>query len=182
MDEQWRPVTGHERRYSVSSLGRVMSTAGQYAGRIYTGRTATNGYLYIDLYSDGSKTRALVHRLVAEAFIGQPKPEAPWVNHRDGNKRNNAVDNLEWTSPGGNNAHAYRTGLKTPTDVRGERNPRAKLSADQVAEIRRLSGEVGQRRLALMFGVSRSTIQWVQKGRNWPSEWPEDLRVQEFPR
>lgn len=178
MTELWLPISGFERAYEVSDEGRIRSLAGQYAGRIFRGRTARNGYLYFDLCANGEKARFLVHRLVAIAHIGPAPDDSPWINHRDGNKRNNRVTNLEWVSPSENNAHAYRSGLKKPTDARGERNPRAKLTREQVHEIRSLSGTVSQRHLAARYGVSKSTIQWIQKGRNWPA----DLRVQEFPR
>ena len=74
-----------------------------------------NGYLYVSKQSGRKTKHYYVHRLVAEAFIENPlnKPE---VNHIDGNKRNNIVENLEWCTRGENIIHAYKTGLNTPSE------------------------------------------------------------------
>src|SRR5262249_50848019 len=93
---------------------------------------------------------------------------------RDGVKTNNVPSNLEWVTQGENIAHAFRTGLRAPPDFNGEKNPRARLTIQQVAEIRAAAGKESQKALAHRFGVAKSTIQWVIKGRNWrPAERPE---------
>lgn len=69
-----------------------------------------SGYLFLQLYYDNVSTRAYIHRLVAQAFIPNPENK-PTVNHKDGNKGNNHVDNLEWSTYKENNAHAIATGL-----------------------------------------------------------------------
>ena len=105
--EEWRPMIDPRsgRRVSgrmVSSQGRIKSRA----GRISLGSSREDGYLFTILRL-GSKPRyELVHRLVAASFLGlPPSPEHSQINHKDGNKSNNAVENLEYVTPAENNAH-----------------------------------------------------------------------------
>lgn len=112
MQEVWKPVKGYEGVYEVSSLGNVASLNYRCTGRRQLLRQgiATVGYPVV-LLSFGEKAKmAYVHRLVADTFIPNPD-EKPQVNHLDGNKRNNAVSNLEWCSGQENMKHAARTGL-----------------------------------------------------------------------
>lgn len=111
--EEWRPVRGLEDNYEVSNLGRVRrikSGCGTYEGRILNFLNHSNGYVIAPMTLNSKKHRRYVHRMVAEAFIPNPdgKPE---VNHIDGNKHNNCVDNLEWATRSENNRHMFRTGL-----------------------------------------------------------------------
>lgn len=117
MKEQWKPVKGFEGKYIVSSKGNVMSVPRTYTdelGRDYMvdGITLTKcddarGY---DRVKFGDSGMMRVHRLVAEAFIPNPL-NLPEVNHKDGNKKNNCVENLEWVTHQGNIVHAVETGL-----------------------------------------------------------------------
>jgi hypothetical protein len=171
-DERWLPVPSYESIYAVSSLGRVRRDGagqGATAGRILTPKKAPNGYLYVDLSKGDRKTRFGIHRLVAMAFISLPPFDGAEVNHKDTIKTNNVPENLEWMTTLENVRHAVANGLVGGKSMPGELNPRAKLSAVQVAEIRSLKGIVGQVRLAKQYGVSKSTIYWIHKGRNWAS-------------
>lgn len=117
MAEQWRPVKGYEGKYIVSNKGNVMSVPRTYIdklGRDYMidGITLTKcdngkGYDHVRL---GKHTMKQLHRIVAEAFIPNPL-NLPEVNHKDGNKKNNCVENLEWVTHQGNVIHAVETGL-----------------------------------------------------------------------
>lgn len=103
--EYWRPVVGYEGLYEVSNLGRIKSFDTYRKGpngsiRICKGRilkpwTTKNGYLLVNLYKNGKKKKFYVHRLVAEAFLPNPD-NLPEVNHKDENKLNNNVENLEF--------------------------------------------------------------------------------------
>lgn len=174
MSERWKPIAGWEDLYSVSDRGRVRRDAGgrgAVAGRVLTAKRTAKGYRHVDLSRDDRKTRRLVHQLVAEAFLPPRPSENHHPNHLDGIKSNNVVGNLEWATPAENAAHAARLGLSAR--LTGERNGRAKLSGDQVNEIRRLRGSLGQRAIAARFGVARSLVQRIHQGRAW-SELPHD--------
>jgi len=107
-----------------------------------------------------------IHRLVAEAFIPNPMMKK-CVNHKDGNKTNNNVENLEWATHSENTSHAYATGLQSA----GEAIETAKLTCDDVKYIRshyiRRDKEFGRIPLARKFGVSTDTISDVCNGRSW---------------
>jgi len=106
-----------------------------------------------------------VHRLVAEEFLPNPD-DKPQVNHIDGDKSNNRVDNLEWVTGAENVQHAFRTGLRVPT--RGRLNGNAKLTDEQVDEIRAAVGARGiGRQLAKKFGVSEATISFIRSCKRW---------------
>ena len=96
MEEIWKPVEGYNGRYEVSNHGRVKSYAQDTKkGKIKNGHPTFRGYRQILLYDgNGTKKWYPIHRLVASAFIENPD-NLPQVNHKDENKANNFVDNLE---------------------------------------------------------------------------------------
>lgn len=107
----WRTVVDRP-KYEISSTGYVKN---KKTGRILSPESYKDkSYLFVGLCGDGGRKMKLIHRMVAEAFIPNPdnKPE---VNHKDGNKTNNRVDNLEWVTSSENVIHAYNTGLKKPS-------------------------------------------------------------------
>ena len=104
--EIWKDIQGYEGLYQVSNLGRVRSRNG-----LIHLNTNNYGYKHVTLSKSNVQKTALVHRLVAEAFIENPF-ELPQINHKDGNKNNNAVINLEWTTQKDNNRHAIKTNLR----------------------------------------------------------------------
>lgn len=117
MEEVWRPVVGYEGQYEVSNLGRVRSLdrivksrvrSGQkIKGRMLTKR-CHKGYFRVALSENNSTSNFFVHRLVAAAFI--PNPEnLPCVNHKNENKLDNRVENLEWCTYEYNNNYGMRT-------------------------------------------------------------------------
>lgn len=101
--ESWRPVVGYEGLYEVSDKGRVKSFL-KIKNRIL--KPVNDNYLRVDLYKNGKNNLKLIHRLVAEAFIKNPNTK-PQVNHIDGNKHNNTIENLEWVTAKENGKHAY---------------------------------------------------------------------------
>lgn len=140
---------------------------------IKTGKTLkpykrTTGYAAIKLYKEGRTKRWAIHRLVMHVFLG---PSALQVNHRDGNKLNNQLDNLEYITARENMRHARKLGLVKvgePGGYVGSANGRAKLNEEQVQEIKRLLQQ-GSRiiSLAKKYNVHVNTIQRIKSGKRW---------------
>lgn len=109
--EEWRDIPGYEGLYQVSDDGRVFSTKrhGSSGGEL-KGFVRRDGYEYFILYGNGKKLQIGGHRLVAIAFIPNPDNKRE-VNHKNGIKTDNRVDNLEWVTPKENTAHAFYSGL-----------------------------------------------------------------------
>lgn len=121
-------------------------------------------YFQVEVHVGGRRRTAKVHRLIALAFIPNPY-DLPQVNHKDGNKYNNSLSNLEWSSAKENVDHSYQLGLACN---KGERHPRKILSLKQVEEIKTkrdrgaLLKDLGEE-----YGVSLSTIGKITTGVNW---------------
>lgn len=92
MKEIFKPIKGLEGLYSISNLGRVRN---EKFNRILNPSLKNNGYYYHNLSVNGKKKNFYIHRLIAEAFIPNPY-DYPVINHKDENKTNNSIDNLEW--------------------------------------------------------------------------------------
>lgn len=140
MTEIWRDIQGYEGRYQISSLGRVKSLSrnvNNHTGHIKLNecilkqRTDYKGYMRIDIRDNtGVRHYFGIHRLVAQAFIPNPNNK-PQVNHINGNKADNRLENLEWCTNSENQKHAYRTGLNHVTGKAG-RPKRPVLQIDMV--------------------------------------------------
>lgn len=120
-EEIWKDIPGYEGYYQVSSLGRVRSmdrvVKGRWGHRLQRGAMMKlgqdfDGYLELGLTKDGKQRDYRVNRLVAITFIPNPR-NLPVVHHKDNNKKNNRVDNLEWTTVQYNTQHAIDTGRLT---------------------------------------------------------------------
>ena len=147
----------------VSNFGEVKSH-----GKIIKGEITSGGYRRVHVSHKGVQYKFLVHRLVAEAFILNPK-RLPEVNHIDGNKQNNSVDNLEWCTRSQNTSHAFKTGLR---NYNGCKNPHSKLTQSDVETIRRIyvrgkHCENNSYGLAKRYNVSPKTIQNVVNGNHY---------------
>jgi DNA-binding transcriptional regulator YiaG len=120
-----------------------------------------SGRVYANFTWRGITKSLLINRIVAIRFLPNPQ-NLPQVNHIDGNKENNALSNLEWSSGSDNEKHAHRTGLKSG---RGSANSNAKLTSTEVQEIR--ASEQTTQDLADRYGVGRSTIANIRRGTTW---------------
>jgi len=132
--EIWNPVVEFEGLYEVSTFGRVKSIdhivpCKNGSNRISTGKIlelkeSSRIYFKVALYKNGKPKSLMVHRIEAIAFIPNPDNK-PFVNHKDGNKLNNYLYNLEWSTVSENTQHSYDNGLQTPpwNGITGYDNP-----------------------------------------------------------
>ncbi len=172
--EIWKLVAGTRDKYAVSNYGRlkrVVSGQSTCPNYILSQKIGVRGYCC-------HSGLGITHRLVLEAFIGVC-PEGKECNHKDGNKLNNRLENLEWVTRSENIKHAYKLGLKKRPSgesnpmfgvhLGGERNPRAVLTLRQVNEIRRqyVLGKVTQKILAERFDVSGSAVWNIVNNHTW---------------
>lgn len=121
MKEEYRDIDGFP-NYQVSNYGNVRNTK---SNKLKKPGYAKDNYLKVDLYKDSKRTTKKVHRLVADAFLPQD-PQRPDINHKDGNRENNEVTNLERCTKSENMKHAYKTGLAKPHasyGMLGKKNP-----------------------------------------------------------
>jgi len=157
---EWRRLSSPYRNYEVSDAGAV-----RRGGREMAGAVDRYGYRTVLLSYAGLSKRFKVHRLVCEAFHGEPSAGQD-ARHLDGNRSNNASSNLAWGSRAQNVMDAVRHG--THHANRGESHPKAKLTAEQVASARdrhRL-GESG-RSLAREYGITSANMSRLLRGETW---------------
>lgn len=179
--EEWRVCPGFP-NYSVSNTGRVKRTgrtSGARPGMILKGQLSSHGYTRVGVCRNRKKFFCSVHRLVAFAFIGDPPEGKTQVNHLNGIKTDNRVENLEWASPEDDLIHRMRTGL-VPTGTRsgsythperrprGERHGMARLTEDDIRGIRALaqSGH-GPKAIGRAFGISKTHASRIINGLSW---------------
>jgi hypothetical protein len=167
MKNYWRNIKGFS-GYLVSNTGLVKSLPGRYkkSKKPYLLKPwVCAGYRIVQLGDRYEKNVIKVHRLVAMAFIPNPSKKKE-VNHKDGNKLNNHVSNLEWCTRAENAAHAGVMGLmKRPSGVK---NPAAKLSEKKVIAIIKLlkKGHL-QKEIAAKYSVVAGTISHIANKTTW---------------
>lgn len=155
--EFWREIFDG---YFVSTFGKVESIKRGKRRRL-SPKTKKNGYLEVALSINGRRKCCLIHRLVALAFIPNPD-DKPEVNHVNGDKTDNRVENLEWATASENQCHAYATGLQTVR--RNEDASAAKFTNEQVRFIRDNPQGLSRAEIARMFDVHQTTISAIQLG------------------
>lgn len=167
--ETWREVPGYEGIYEVSDRGRVRTLVtrvrGYKAGAELKQTPSADGYLTVTLILDGQNRKEYAHRLVMLAFVGAPGDLD--VNHKNGVKDDNRVENLEYMTRRDNIVHSLRV-LGRIRGLRGEQHQDAKLTVEGVREIRRrlTTGETCHS-IAKDFGVTPSAIRQIKIGRSW---------------
>lgn len=182
--EDFEDIKGYEGRYAVSRSGRVYSypNRSHKKGKILVVGNNKNyglGYNTVGLLKDGVYVKKFVHRLVAETFIPTDLSYKIEVNHIDGDRINNSVENLEWVSHKENMEHALDIGLIERAiprirthfvDISRENKFAVKkLSVEDIDRVKKLYSEIPSlRKLAKMFSVSHETIRQalLQKGSN----------------
>jgi len=146
--------------YTMSRWGKRMQK--NLSGKIMSNKTDGNGYKFISLSNNGNKSIFRINRLVLCTFDNKPYKYKLWVNHIDGIITNNHISNLEWVTASENQIHAFKIGLKKPTD-------NSKLTEQQVIKIRNeYIGKRGQQiALAEKYGVTQSNISAIVLNKSW---------------
>lgn len=158
--ELWRPVKGFEGVYSVSTLGRVrreVSISGKTLSKILPTGQFKSGYCYRQLTNRRVKRVASIHALTLETFGGKSPSPTYEINHKNGVKNDNRINNLEYVSRSENLIHAAKRGLMsknlTPAKVR------------EIRQLRRLGWSLGK--IQKKLGVCKSTVGRVASGKYW---------------
>lgn len=163
-NEEWRPVPGFERVYEVSNLGRVRSLKFGKKKTMVGGFTRA-GYRKVTFLLDGEQTTHLVHRLVVDAFLPHD-PARQQTNHKNGNKADNRLENLERASPSDNRRHALDV-LKV-TIHRGSSHSATHLVERDVITMRQMERDGWSHRdIARRFAVSHGAVQAICSRKNW---------------
>lgn len=154
--EIWKPVPGFEQYYLCSNTGQVKN--------INTNKLLSqykNRYLNVTLIKDKKRFLVGAHRVIATTFVENPNNK-PYVNHKDGNRYNNNVVNLEWVTAKENSEHAISTGLHK---IKGIEHPNNKLSEEQVLFI--FNSTLKCEELSKIFQVTSGTCANIKNGRLW---------------
>ncbi len=169
-NEIWKDVVGYETIYEVSNMGNVRRKEGSkyYRGLLLKLSPAKDGYCLVKLCNGKTQVSYLAHRLVAIAFLENPESKRE-VNHKNGIKMDNRIDNLEWATPTENQMHAIKNGLKTFKTISGDKQYNSKLSQESVEYIKSnfVKGKTPLKYFAEKFGVHVTTICKITANKNW---------------
>lgn len=177
--ETWKEIPGFNGYYEASTYGRIRRMKNEtiykdgriahFSQTILTPAKTKKGYLSVYLSVKSRKYTISVHKLIAITFIPNPENKKT-VNHKDLNKENNYVENLEWMTNKENMQHAFKNGVYIERNkytiknlgvhfgLSGEKNHSAKLTDKQVIEIRKLKGILTLKKIAEIYNVSQSLI------------------------
>jgi hypothetical protein len=160
--EEWKDVVDYENFYEVSSHGRFRL---KRTNKVSTRKPASVGYIIVDLFKNGYRKVEYLHILVLQHF-GPTKPTSLHeCNHKDGNRSNNHIDNLEWVTRKENLHHRWEV---LHTGNIGERHGMARLTEQQVKEIRQLQNQgLGKTAISRIVGVSAGCIQAIMQKKTW---------------
>lgn len=174
LEEEWRPVVGYENLYEVSNFGRVRSKEAEvrqrYGTRTRRSRmkkiiTNENGYCTVNLFKDNKIKIHKCHRLLMTAFVPNPEKKRV-INHKDGDKQNNHISNLEWSTHKENSIHAVQNGLAA--SLKGEDCHNTFLTNRDIYEIRLLHyNGIRYSTLAKVFGMHEKNISQIVNRKNW---------------
>lgn len=150
--------------YTVSNKGRVYNTRNKKYLRLTPNK---KGYIRVSIYlPDGRIKRMSVHVMVAETFIGEKSSSEYQVDHIDGDKANNNVDNLEWVTPSENICRAYNLGLKTA--VKGSDNPVSTYTEEQIHTACKLAQEgYSIPKISKKVNIPKSYLYGILRGDHW---------------
>lgn len=159
-----KEIKGYEGLYFCNLNGDIFSNPKKTrkgVRKMKPSKYIKSGYLSIDLCKEGKVNKYLVHRLIANAFIPNPENK-PEVNHINGNKTDNRVQNLEWNTKSENQLHSITKGLRTTV---GEKNSQSKLTECNVLKI--LLDNRKYSEISLEYRISVPTISDIKRGYSW---------------
>ena len=192
--EEFRPIAGFE-QYEISNLGNVKSNTSHRMGKLLNPQKDKMGYLHVRMYDpnetrrypNGNKYAKLekVHRLVADAFLDKPETDKYLeVNHINGDKSDNRVENLEWVTRGENIRHAHETGLFDEGIKRGGYTRRKLLKVTYSdGSVNYMKGVLAT---AISLGISTTGMKkWADRGiphpeHGWRVEYVKELPMGEI--
>ncbi len=165
-DEIWKTIKNYEGWYEVSNKGRIKQIkkrAGTPIGKILKLGNCF-GYNRVELNKNANAQKFRVGRLAAFAFIGFPNKNQQ-INHKNGIKNDDRIENLEWVTPSENTLHSRRI----LGHCRGELNGLSKLTKIEVIEIKKLlkKNNITQVKISKIFNVTPQAIYQIKKGANW---------------
>jgi len=168
MKEIWKDIKGFKGLYQISNLGRVKSLKKKRGflilkEKILKSHLDNLGYQMLTLVKNKKHKQYRIHRLVAIAFISNLNNKKE-VNHIDGNKSNNNILNLEWSTRSENMKHADKMGLR---NINGENNNKSKLKNENIIFIRKNKNKYSQKELAFLFNVTNANICSILKNKTW---------------
>ena len=165
--EVWKDVKGYEGLYRVSNLGRCKSLERRVGIQngfrikkesILKGSQQLNGYIHFSLSKNDQSKGFRSHRIIAKSFIPSVKGKN-MINHKNGIKNDNRIENLEWVNGSENNIHAV--------NFLGKKNINRKLNNNQVLEIYNSGNSDSSRSLATKYGVAQRTILLIRNGKTY---------------
>ena len=178
-EEVWRSIEGYEGRYEVSDQGRVRGVdryvavrgGGQrlFRGKILRAQDHGEGYKTVTLNYGGGYRRHTVHRLVAKAFV---EGEGEHVRHLNHNRTDNRAENLAWGSVREN----IHDTIRDDRHQHGESHWTARLTEDDVRQIKTADPDLTLIEVAEDFGISKSAVSAIQRGKRWKHVEPVELK------
>lgn len=164
MPNDYIDIPGYEGIYAVSKDGKVGRLKGSSILRILKPATTNRGYYRVSLSKNGLSENRTIHYLVALSYIG-PKPPGYQINHKNGIKKDNCVENLEYCTASSNARHSFALGL---SNQKGEKNNFSKLKPIDVLVIKYLAVKgYGPTVTSEITGINRGTVCVIRRERIW---------------
>lgn len=173
LEEIFKDIQNYEGLYQISNYGNVKSVDRYVLHKRYGNMHVkecimkcflVEGYLYVRLCKNSKHKTFKIHRIVMTHFVLNPNNFLE-VNHIDGVKTNNHIDNLEWCTRSHNEKHAHKIGLK---NFKGKNAPNIKLTEEKIKEIKELlKNKIPQRTIAKKYDIAPSTVNYINTEKKW---------------
>lgn len=168
VEKKWKDIKGYEGLYSINKEGVVKSYKKWRGSKERILKPFGIKYLQVALTKNGVKKYHSIHRLVAKTFLKKPK-NMNCINHKNSNKKDNRVENLEWCDYSHNIREAYKNGLRDDVKyARGEKSGQSLLTEKQVREIRKMYKKIkSSRKIAKKYNLSKTSILNIINKKTW---------------